>query len=586
MSYIKSNRWENAYNSCSSYEWYPYAWINNIRENRIEKTKENFGTICMPTGAGKTSVIFDDIVRRINNAIKNNTKIIINLSSPLLKLNQQLSLDMMYVLLELFENITSPLYNDFSKYTLFYFNSSEYPGKAYNILKSNKYDFNNQITNNINVGEISENNFLTFDKFIKSNKNIAIICSCHKSLNIFIKYIKKYNLKNENIEIINYIDESHTINNRDFSVEDDIKININDLCIYSSAVYAISATPDIKITKIINQYSKTKKKLKDLDDPYFIHDYPADIINKGIIVPPYMDLWKTNIKEINSSIIKEIYEDSHKKNPTVCYQKILVNCPVGDDANNKKIKTLYNELCEIFKNKIADGKLRIYATSHDTKFLATTNEKFDSMKDFTSSIDNANCDCIILHIKQMIAGIDISSITQIIMFLNDINETIIRIIIQTIGRRLRSAKGERCMPFDKRTKKFGLCSFIIYEDDDETEDKLKELFIRYYTLDNYKFEKQYSSVSSSKDHIGRPLKNLAKKKIIINNIKFIILLKDFIEEYKNGLKLKLHYYNNDNSYDTIVKEMSDLFKKDNTSLIFDDRKTLDIIRQYLKDVIK
>ena len=199
-------------------------------------------------------------------------------------------------------------------------------------------------------------------------------------------------------------------------------------------------------------------------------------------------MWRTSSIEINSKIISEIYDKSHETNQSVKYQKILVNCPCGNNGDSKKIKVIYDKLSEQYEDKIIKGKLRIYCTSYETGFLSTTNDTILSMKDFTSSIDNADCDCIVLHVKQMIAGIDISSITQTIMYLSNINETIMRIIIQTCGRCLRIGKGDRNGRYAKnknmRMKKFGLCSFIIYEDDNTTEDKLREYFIKYYTAIN------------------------------------------------------------------------------------------------------
>ena len=470
-----SSRWLNAYGFESNYNWFPNTVINNTDTFEVDKVKEDFFTMCMPTGTGKSGETYKAIVNYINNALSDNRRII-NISSPLLKLNQQLSLDMIFSLLELYNNKTSPLYNNFVNNLIFFFNSSE-SITSYPLFRENK---KGKVENTICTGEISPYNFINdFDNmFIKDeSKRIAIVCSCHKSLNKFIKYISDNKIKDKNIEIRNFLDESHTISDRSFAVDDSITVNIEKLCQYSTGVVSISATPDNKITKIINKFSKGYKSLSELDDSYAVHIYPKDAINIRKILRPQIDLWRCSYTEINDKIISEIYDDSHIKNHTVQYQKILVNCPCGDNGDDSKIKSIYDKLCKKYCNEIKNNKLRIYCTSCRTNFLHTSNDDIKTMKEFTSSIDNAECDCIILHIKQMIAGIDISSITQTVMYLSDITEDIMRVIIQTCGRCLRIGKGDRnvkyAKPIDQCKKKFGLCTFIISEDDNETEEKLR-----------------------------------------------------------------------------------------------------------------
>ena len=577
-----SSRWLNAYGFESNYNWFLQDYMNNTTDFEVDKVSEDFFTMCMPTGTGKSGETYKAIINYINDALKNNRRIIINISSPLLKLNQQLCLDMMFILLEIYNNITSPLYNDFIVNSQFFFNSSEV-NTTYKLFK---YIINCKVKNTICTGNISPNNFNDFDTFINSNKKIAIVCSCHKSLNTFIKYISDNNLKDKNIEIRNFLDESHTISERAFADDDSPKVDINKLCKYSNGVIAISATPDIKITEIINSYSKNYKNISRTGDPYAIHVYPKDAITIGKILPPYIDLWRTSSIEINSKIISEIYDKSHETNQSVKYQKILVNCPCGNNGDSKKIKVIYDKLFEQYEDKIIKGKLRIYCTSYETGFLSTTNDTILSMKDFTSSIDNADCDCIVLHVKQMIAGIDISSITQTIMYLSNINETIMRIIIQTCGRCLRIGKGDRNGRYAKnknmRMKKFGLCSFIIYEDDNTTEDKLREYFIKYYMLDNIKFEKNYSIQSSGNDMIGHKIAFRNSKKFTFDNIKFIIDFNDYITKDAKKIKRALRT----SSVNEVINRMDiiDELNKDNTSKIFDNRQIIKIITDRVFDL--
>ena len=240
-----SNRWLNAYGVKSTYSWFPEGYVENKLVFHVDLTDEDFGTICMPTGTGKSGEMYKLIINKINDALAHNKRIIINISSPLLKLNQQLSLDMMFVLLELFYNKTSPLYGRLENNMEFFFNSSE-ANPDYMLFK--------KVDPQWCPTKISPNNFAKdFTSFVTGNKKVAIICSCHKSLHTYVDYIKEHNLKSHGFELITLMDESHTISDRDFSTSsEDVKVDVETLCQFSTGVIAVSATPDIKITNIIN----------------------------------------------------------------------------------------------------------------------------------------------------------------------------------------------------------------------------------------------------------------------------------------------------------------------------------------------
>ena len=139
-----SSRWLNAYGFESNYNWFLQDYMNNTTDFEVDKVSEDFFTMCMPTGTGKSGETYKAIINYINDALKNNRRIIINISSPLLKLNQQLCLDMMFILLEIYNNITSPLYNDFIVNSQFFFNSSEV-NTTYKLFK---YIINCKVKNN------------------------------------------------------------------------------------------------------------------------------------------------------------------------------------------------------------------------------------------------------------------------------------------------------------------------------------------------------------------------------------------------------------------------------------------------------
>lgn len=61
---------------------------------RIQDTGYNFGTICVATGVGKSGVAIEDAIYRILNH-DNKSKLVINVSCPILRLSQQFANDML-----------------------------------------------------------------------------------------------------------------------------------------------------------------------------------------------------------------------------------------------------------------------------------------------------------------------------------------------------------------------------------------------------------------------------------------------------------------------------------------------------------
>ena len=124
----------------------------------LNDTGYRFGTVCMPTGSGKSAVVYSDII----NTIDTNTygqKLVFNISCPILKLSQQFISDLMDIMNIIYKN----------KRIVLFINSSD-TGINYQKLDSN----------------IPVKSFSQFKKtFIeKDTFNIAIIASCHKSLSI------------------------------------------------------------------------------------------------------------------------------------------------------------------------------------------------------------------------------------------------------------------------------------------------------------------------------------------------------------------------------------------------------------------
>lgn len=441
----------------SKMDWLAKKLMQDNYKFRIKESNGLYGTVCMPTGTGKSGVVIEDIINRI----KTNRKkcLVINISCPILKLSQQLSND-------LFETIK--LLNINTKRFRFFINSSD-DGVNYN--------------NPLQDLDVDTNYFNDFS--LKKN-TINIVISCHKSLWKFIKYINDCNDKN--MRIINYLDESHLLpidrwNDDGDDIDTNKRVNLDTLCQKSYAVYALSATPDTVVTNILNKYEPTYITLKR---KYLYHLSARDAIQKnGDILPPKVK-YMSNLDESEISIqdLVSIMGDAKKDNPDI-YHKVLVTC------NNSRalLKQLNDSLIKL--------GYKVFAICSGDESSDVYNE-FDvkDIKQFSDNVEQYKGDCFVLHVKILREGIDIKGLTDCVMFSRDHgNEDRYRMVIQTIGRVLRCLKNERGKKFinfkrgeyaikSNRLKKFGGVYFISsgsnFENVKQIESSIRGLINRYY----------------------------------------------------------------------------------------------------------
>ena len=216
-------------------DWFVENYINNTLTYDIHNTGKSKGTIVIPTGGGKSGLVYADIIKHIEKADVNK-KYIFNISAPILKLEAQLINDFFAVLNQIFPNKYEN--NEF----MFFVNSSA-NGEAYDA----------------DIVNMDVSRFIDIDKFINSkNAKFAIVASCHKSLYKFaekIDYLKKHSI------ICSYLDESHLvvsesksdINFSKLSKESKRRFNVLTEICKSDYLYALSATPDKYITDEINK---------------------------------------------------------------------------------------------------------------------------------------------------------------------------------------------------------------------------------------------------------------------------------------------------------------------------------------------
>lgn len=439
----------------SKMQWFVDKFNNGTLEYKIGNTGFDFGTIMMPTGTGKSGVVFEDIVRNINNK-KDGRKLIINISCPILKLTQQFIRDLFSIL--------QPIYGDKKSFS-FFINSSD-NGRNYNDSSAQMMD--------INIKSLSKIN-----QFMENDHEVAIVASCHKSLYKFVNKIK--DIQGLNVDIINYIDEAHLIDVRSGNDDDAVVyFDIDKLCRFSTKVYALTATPDPDVTRAINEWNRFGK-----DSTKTIYKMsPIDAIHDNIIVPPLVKYILTPDERISIDMLKHIMKDAKQENPDI-YHKILVTLQSADE-----LKTIREALEKTEYKVFSTCSKYGYGVDSDLE----DEPDYNDVTGFIRDVETFDGDCFILHIRQLIQGIDIKAITDCVIWSADSgNQRHYRHTIQIIGRALRTLDGERGLPKEKRLKKVGRIYFISPNDAPDVQSNISQFICRYYGFDNISFEtKTYS----------------------------------------------------------------------------------------------
>lgn len=427
-------------------------WLIEDHKNQnviyeIQSTHRNHGAISKPTGSGKSSLFINDIIYRIIN--HNDKKLMINISTPIIKLCEQQGNDLM----EVIEGVKD--YYGINTNEIKYFINNSGDIDSYKNNKSSSLHSFNSINKN----------------FINSSKcHIAIVINCHPSLSErMIPWLKK--LDNENIDIVTYIDEAHTISSKIATEQDDTTIDLNVLC-EKSSVYLVSATNKQELVKIVNSYDGV------YDDSYIILETPADAINANKICAPKVHIKQTISGEIDFDICNE-FMNMITKDGNI--HKVLITC-----KDTKSLKSLKNKLKEngytVFSTCSAEGM-----NWSDTVEYENSNHKFNDVVSFIKAIDECKTNCFILHIRQMISGIDVGSISDCIIQKNDTdNFNSYSNVIQTIGRSLRLGK-ERGINIENRSKKYANVLFITEESNQTIYSDIEKFLISYYGIGQYEF---------------------------------------------------------------------------------------------------
>lgn len=453
--------------------WFVESYKNNTLLYLLKNTNKVKGTAVLPTGAGKSGVVYEDIVYHILNC-KDGEKMIFNLTAPILKLEAQLLNDFISVAKEIFADKVNN--GEF----MFFINSSA---------DGNDYD--------VEYLNADVKPFTKIEDFKSSKKaNIAIIASCHKSL---YKFAEKVDYLNEFATTFTYSDEAHLMVNEtrdDLSYEalsGESKKRWDSLtevfkCDY---FYALTATPDKYITAELNKAAG--ENCKD----HHIIDVPArELIAENKILP--VKTWIQRVgngenEKITPDICYAFMESVKEDNPNIKH-KVLVTCQSRSHLN-------------YLREELGSAGYVVFSTCSKDGGRLTEDDDFIDIDEveFIRNVDEYNGDCFVLHIKQLTQGIDVKTLTDCIYYNSTrLNDGVKRTILQTIGRTLRPLKGERGKELEERAKKYGNVLFLIGDDDyDTVVNQMTGFLLKYYGRDGIKsfsrdIDRNYGDIGKTK----------------------------------------------------------------------------------------
>ena len=422
------------------------------------------GNVQAPTGYGKSAIIIRDIVDKVRYAMSHGKKLVITISTPLLVLNDQFYQDLVEVLVAVFPNLT-----------------------AANCRFVDNSCVKSQQTGNVSGTSIPKWGMADLTAAIQKNQlvDIVFVVSTHKSYNNLLSASNGYllaQLKNAGYQTITYFDEAHLITNGSIQsnqagntngnaqLEEDVtdQIYMSQLDLDADSIYFVTATP----SKWSADWFKDKKHQKVWQpnyDGFVARVTISQAIQEEAILP--LDI---NIVEVEDNkdiaTLGETVESILARPKTIKYRKVLFTC-----MNTAELDLLADELVNNRGIPVA-----ITCAQHGKEIRLTNGKRVKktmTISRFSNFIKAFPGDMVILHIRQMTAGVDCSAITTVTNRVFDNTAKNCVKMIQTNGRALRLA--ERGKPVSQMAKQFGEVFDIV---EIKTFDTDTRFLIRFYNV--------------------------------------------------------------------------------------------------------
>lgn len=425
------------------------------------------GAIQCPTGYGKSGMIFQDIIWHILDTRAKGERLLVNLSTPIIKLCAQQGIDLLNVV----SAVSGTLGIDTRRIGLYNNNSGQsdrlYDKKLLREMRTNCKSFKKDF-----LGDFAPNGL--FDPAY----DIAIVISCHKSVHYFTEMLEKN--PPLGMRVVCYLDEAHTVTmskNEECLDDECVNIDMDRLGAVCNYLYLVSATNKQNLVSAVNAFDFGQD-----DDSFLIEITPHRAFKENIICNPVLSFQCVEEGMITPKICKWFMAQVKNANNRIVH-KVLVTC-----YSQEQLKQLRKELKDVYP---------VFSTCSDEGAVfehgKESREYGDDVISFMEDIENCGQHCFVLHVRQLISGIDVKSITDVILSKADVdNMNSYATAVQIIGRALRLGK-ERGIPSDKRVKKFANVLVVTNGALGESmvNSKLAQFFVRYYGTGNIYFTKDF-----------------------------------------------------------------------------------------------
>lgn len=418
------------------------------------------GVLYMPTGGGKTVIIYGHAKMFFGTAIKHNFII----SGPIMDLNKQTACS---VLTNLFND---GLINS-ENCDVVIANCANYrSNRFYTVKNGENIDIVNDIAGHEPLGILVN----TID--VKQEKQYRITVVCNPTLQNDEKFLDK--LTEDDVVKHFYFDESQTLKkDQTVNTEEDNQSNKNwvnfkkiftiiDMTSVKGSCHMVSATPtkDNFETIMENNFGMS------YEDCFAYRLTPREAINARMILEPQFYFKRCSKLKVDTILVRieDVINDINKeKEKNTSYKaRILITVASTADLNwiVKRLLEKYGSDYDVYSTSCMDKK---------KKNNETISEDICAFK---KVIEENERSCFVVHIKQIIAGIDIPSFTHTVFNMEATTNFITP--IQIVGRVLRPER------FPDGTanltkKKFGYI-YVNIENNNILAEKAARTLIGYY----------------------------------------------------------------------------------------------------------
>lgn len=418
------------------------------------------GVLYMPTGGGKTVIIYGHAKMFFGTAIKHNFII----SGPIMDLNKQTACS---VLTNLFND---DLINS-ENCDVVIANCANYrSNRFYTVKNGESIDIVNDIAGHEPLGILVN----TID--VKQEKQYRITVVCNPTLQNDEKFLDK--LTEDDVVKHFYFDESQTLKkDQTVNTEEDNQNNKN--WVNFKKIFTIINMTSVKGSCHMVSATPTKDNFETIMENNFGMSYedcfayrltPREAINARMILEPQFYFKRCSKLKVDTILVRieDVINDINKeKEKNASYKaRILVTVASTADLNwiVKRLLEKYGSDYDVYSTSCMDKK---------KKNNETISEDICAFK---KAIEENERSCFVVHIKQIIAGIDIPSFTHTVFNMEATTNFITP--IQIVGRVLRPER------FPDGTanltkKKFGYI-YVNIENNNILAEKAARTLIGYY----------------------------------------------------------------------------------------------------------